>query len=183
MSITEVLPNAAAAVPRKNPLAHIFSVLEYLLLAAVIALAVPTVIIPLATDGDRWTVISGSMEPVLKVGTLTVTHPVVAEDIREGDILTYRHPDIKEPITHRVIAIHGTELLMKGDANQYPDAPIQASQVIGKMSYQVPVIGTFAQFVEQNRGLMLAAYFGMAMVFAIGFFRRKVLGTKPEAGA
>lgn len=181
MSVTATRPEAEAPSSSKKPLVNLVSVLEYLLLAAVVALAIPAVILPLATGADRWTVISGSMDPALKVGTLIVTHPVAPEDIRDGDILTYKHPDVEQPVTHRVIATHGTELLMKGDANRHPDAPIQASQVIGKMSYQVPVIGKFAQFVEQHRIALLAAYFGMAGFFAVSIFRRTVLGKNRNA--
>jgi len=102
------------------------------------------------------TVLSGSMEPALKVGGVVVTQPVGVEDIREGDVITFYSPLGDRLTTHRVIArvtsIQDTEFVQlamatpteespvyfrtKGDANEDADPfLVPAENVVGKVVF------------------------------------------------
>ena len=70
-------------------------------------------------------VLSGSMEPALKVGSLVVTRPVEPDKVEVGDMITFNPVSVGENmITHRVIGIamnSPIHFATKGDANDKPD--------------------------------------------------------------
>jgi len=105
------------------------------------------------------TVFSGSMEPKLKVGSVVVTRPVKAEDIKVGDIITFYSP-LKERLTsHRVIAVEqgsSFDFRTKGDASEDADPfLISAQNVVGKVCFDIPWVGYVTQFVKTPLGLLL----------------------------
>src|SRR5829696_3648257 len=71
--------------------------------AAGIALALAA---PLAFHARPLAVLSGSMEPVLGTGDITVVRTIEPLDARPGDIVTFRDPNNGDRlITHRVRAM------------------------------------------------------------------------------
>ncbi|WP_345478009.1 S26 family signal peptidase [Nesterenkonia rhizosphaerae] len=52
---------------------------------------------------------TGSMEPSIPAGSMTITTEVDAEQINVGDVLTVQTPDMNMPVTHRVIAVNDPE--------------------------------------------------------------------------
>ena len=106
-------------------------------------------------------VLSGSMEPRLKVGSLVVTRPVEPEAIALGDIIIFRRTTVGENlICHRVIGIEESSPLYfktKGDANDDPDPFIVPAQnVVGKIYLHVPFLGYGTQFLKTPFGFLLA---------------------------
>jgi signal peptidase len=100
---------------------------------------------PLPGNYKIYTVLSGSMEPALKVGSLIVTVPAFSYKV--GDIITYR-PSLysKTSITHRISAIKNDgnviAYVTKGDANNAADSqPVLASMITGKTMFTVPHAG------------------------------------------
>lgn len=71
--------------------------------------------------------LTGSMSPLIKARDVVVTVPFAVEDVKVGDIITYRIlTDDHRLQTHRVIDVvdnqDGTKALRtKGDANSGPD--------------------------------------------------------------
>lgn len=104
-------------------------------------------------------VMSGSMEPELKVGSLIITQPVESNAILIGDTITFYCPINKEMISHRVIAIENGTLSYfrtKGDANEDPDPFIVPAQnVVGKVCFHVPYMGYVTQFIKTPLGIIL----------------------------
>jgi len=104
-------------------------------------------------------VLSGSMEPALKVGAVAITRPVDAEDIKAGDILTFYSPLSERLISHRVIAVEqGSSLHFstKGDANEDADPFILPPEnVVGKVCFHIPYLGYVSQFVKTPLGFLL----------------------------
>ena len=105
------------------------------------------------------TVFSGSMEPRLKVGSVVVTRPVAAEEIKAGDIITFYSPLNKKLMSHRVVAAeHGSgwHFQTKGDANEDADPfVVPAESVVGKVCLHLPYFGYVSQFVKTPLGLLL----------------------------
>jgi signal peptidase len=105
------------------------------------------------------TILSGSMEPTLKVGGIVVTRPVPYNDIKEGDIITYVAPTDNKLTSHRVNSISGGWLSgfeTKGDANEHPDpymVPIEA--VAGKVVFTLPYIGYVTNFIKTPVGFLV----------------------------
>ena len=109
-------------------------------------------------------VLTGSMEPELKVGSLVVSHPVEPEAVELGDIITFHQNTAgKNPISHRVIGIVGNSVSYfetKGDANGSPDPfRVPARDLVGKICFQVPSVGYFTEFLKTPLGFI----FGMVI--------------------
>jgi len=131
--------------PRRHPvLSGLWQGLTYGLLAFVLVMAALLIVVPKAAGGIPLTILSGSMEPNLPVGSLAVVVPVQPEDVRIGQVVTYLpNPDDPTPITHRVTGIThradgGLTFTFQGDANSAPDKPVQDYQVRAKVLYAVP---------------------------------------------
>jgi signal peptidase I len=72
------------------------------------------------------TVVSGSMQPTLPLGSLVLVVPRDADAVRIGDVITFSPPgDDTRTVTHRVVDVQGsgTELSVhtRGDANPVAD--------------------------------------------------------------
>ena len=104
-------------------------------------------------------VVSGSMEPQLKVGGVVITRPVGAGEIKAGDTITFYSPLSEQLTSHRVIAVeHGSSphFRTKGDANEDADPfTVPAENVVGKVCFHIPYFGYAAQFVKTPLGLLL----------------------------
>jgi signal peptidase len=89
-------------------------------------------------------VASGSMQPNLNIGDMTIVLHTKPADIKIGDIIQYNGET--EPIIHRVIDKYQeqgqTIFITKGDANNAPDPkPVNEKQVIGKTTLTIPKLG------------------------------------------
>jgi signal peptidase len=109
-------------------------------------------------------VYSGSMEPVLHVGSLAWVKAVPSEDVRVGDVITFQDPQTPgRLITHRVVRRfrHDGRLVYrtKGDANRVLDPwTIALPGTVGRYSFDVPVIGyglVYAKTREVRTALIL----------------------------
>lgn len=60
---------------------------------------------------------TGSMRPTFDQNAILLTEPAHFEDIRVGDIVTFKHPSYPVPVVHRVLGKRGERLWSKGDAN------------------------------------------------------------------
>lgn len=101
-------------------------------------------------------VMSGSMDPAVKVGGAVVSQKVDPETIETGDIITYYSPTHGRLTTHRVVEIESQGPLRfqtKGDANEDPDPyVVGADRVAGKVRFHIPYIGYPAQFAKTPLG-------------------------------
>ncbi len=81
---------------------------------------------PLSGHYRVLTVLSGSMQPVLPVGSVVIVTPRPLDQVHVGDIITFQRPDQRGVLeTHRVVRVlrggaHPV-VLTKGDANPGPD--------------------------------------------------------------
>ena len=123
-------------------------------------------------------VLSGSMEPELRVGSLVVIQPVYPADIEVGDIIMFRQTSIAEdPVTHRVIEIVRNSPLSfktKGDANVRPDPfSVPASKVIGKMYFHISTLGYVTIFLQTVVGFVFCIIIPGITIIALYIFNVK----------
>lgn len=99
-------------------------------------------------------VISGSMEPVLKVGGILYYHEEKIENFEEEDILVYKLND--HIISHRIVEMEDSTFLTKGDANESIDTYfVNENQVLGKgTNWSIPYIGYYADFIYHHKYLL-----------------------------
>lgn len=99
-------------------------------------------------------VISGSMEPTLKVGGLLYYHSQKLNEFDRGDILVYQTK--YHIISHRIVDDTEKGFLTKGDANTSADSSlIKYSQVLGKgTNWCIPYLGYYADFIYNHKYLL-----------------------------
>ena len=78
-------------------------------------------------------VVSGSMEPNIKVGNFVLIKN--CKSYKKGDVVTFVDSS-NNVVTHRIIKINKDEVVTKGDANNTDDGVIHLSDIQGKVIYQ-----------------------------------------------
>ena len=104
-------------------------------------------------------VLTGSMEPAIKVGDLIIIKDTDKSNIEEGDIITYK-TTTNAFVTHRVIEIidedGNTMFRTKGDANNIEDKDLVGEEAIaGKYLFRLPAFGYLSDFMSKPLGFIL----------------------------
>lgn len=116
--------------------------------------------LPLAFDARPLAVLSGSMEPVLGTGDVSVVRSIAPLDARPGDIVTFRDPENAERlITHRVRTMHAqgdaVVFVTRGDSNNVSERwRVAASGEIGRVIYRIPELGWVLMYAR-SKGLFV----------------------------
>ena len=99
-------------------------------------------------------VISGSMEPTLKVGGILYYYEQDLEKFDRGDILVYKSKN--HIISHRLIEQKDNGFITKGDNNNVVDSKIVSNkQVLGKgTNWSIPYIGYYADYIYSHKYLL-----------------------------
>ncbi|MFR5856624.1 MAG: signal peptidase I, partial [Bacilli bacterium] len=102
-------------------------------------------------------VISGSMEPTLKVGGILYYEEIDLDDFKADDILVYKTK--KHIISHRIVDIVDEGFITKGDANNSIDNNlVNKNQVLGKgTNWSIPYLGYYADFIYTHKYLLYIA--------------------------
>ena len=132
----------------------LFTTTGTLLAIGVLALTVGPRFLPYQT----YTVLSGSMEPTLPVGSVIVAVPARGEELNTGDIITVANP--QQPgalVTHRIVAIEygpqGRSFTTKGDANNATDSWIVPGTGSGwRYAFAIPHIGYVLSALQSELG-------------------------------
>lgn len=112
-------------------------------------------------------ILSGSMEPTLRVNDLVV---IRQEDTYEaGDIVVFQSGT--DRIIHRILSIEGETVLTRGDANPVADSPIHISQVKGKLVLRLPGVGAAARVLKTPGGII--AVLALAVILLEWSYRRE----------
>lgn len=100
-------------------------------------------------------VISGSMEPILKVGGILYYEQINIDDFKVDDILVYQLND--HIVSHRILKIDKDGFITKGDNNSSVDSYIVYKEnIIGKgTNWSIPFIGYYADFIYNHKYLLL----------------------------
>ena len=107
---------------------------------------------------ELYTVISGSMEPTHKVGSIVYVKKVTQEELKKDDVITY-YLDDETLSTHRIVELiknkdtKEIEYRTKGDANDSPDAQLVVYKDIkGKVIFSVPKLGYILTYIGTRVG-------------------------------
>ena len=127
----------------------------YAFFGIVIAIALLLLIsrIPLPGNYKVMTVLSGSMEPSIKTGSIVFVKPL--SGYKEGDVISFKDIENQDRIvTHRIVnVISGMDGLyyeVKGDANDSPDwMQVPKENVVGKVLFSIPYIGYALNGIRQ----------------------------------
>lgn len=164
----------------------------YLLLGALVGLFAMMVLVPRLMGWVPLTIMSGSMEPTLPVGSQVVVERIDgAADVDKvgvGDVITFLpQPDDDTLVTHRIVGQSirpdGTKTVTtRGDANGADDPdPVGAQQIRGKMRYHIPFAGYLASTLNtEQKGIgtfvvaaLLFGYAGWQLLISLRQRRRR----------
>ena len=108
-------------------------------------------------------VLSESMKPAINMGDVVVTGRTTPEEIKVGDIITFKQPTDADPdrcVTHRVINITTENNTLyfqtKGDATEDPDMRLTPGEdLIGKVVLSIPYVGYLPHYVKTPLGFII----------------------------
>lgn len=123
-----------------------------------------------------YTVVSGSMEPTIPIGSLIYSGKYNLDDLKKGDIITFTRSDKdgkSSIVTHRIEDVKKADVILftpdkkeqkitkisfvtKGDANGSSDQEeVLPNQILGKYNWGVPKLGYVAIFAQTQTGFIL----------------------------
>lgn len=150
---------------RPHPVRRVYGALLGLVVLVAVVVAAAVAVVPMTVGGKALTVLSGSMEPTLPLGSVVVVRPRPVAEITSGDVIAFidrsRETGVARTVTHRVIGVEqgpdGPTFRTKGDANEDPDAHATApADVIGVAWYHVPLVGWLREALTSPIGLLYA---------------------------
>jgi len=105
---------------------------------------------------NLYTVMSGSMEPSIRTGSVVVVKDT--NYYEKDDVITIQMKnDPNQTYTHRIIDINEEgQYVTKGDANKSTDPDIATSeQILGEVIFKLPLVGYVTNFAKQPLGFIL----------------------------
>ena len=173
---------------KHNPAALLCNAAGTVILIILVLACLPLTL-PRLAGYSLYSVISGSMEPEIPVGSLVLIHDADPVYVEKGDVIAfYGAADSSAVITHRVVSNSPAmgEIITKGDANAERDMnPVDYENFIGKVEHVIPGLGAIAETMSGPAGrraaggmLALAAVFLAAGSLLERSGRRKRTQTK-----
>jgi len=149
------------------------------------------VVVPLVMKWVPLTVLPGSMEPTIPIGSQVIVKRVETEQdvarLKQGDVITFLpRPDDNSLVTHRITSISVDsdgvhKIKTKGDHNPDEDLEVKTvKQIRGVMVYHLPKVGYVANALnrdQKSRGIIIVAgaLFTYALWQLVGLLRARCL--------
>lgn len=96
------------------------------------------------------TIMTGSMEPNIKIGDYVIARINDGYDV--GDVVMFKYGN--NYIAHRVIEVYDDEILTKGDNNKTADVKIKKTDVVGPVVKVISGFGKFISFLVKYKYLI-----------------------------
>lgn len=148
---------------------HILSNIAYI--AVLIYLLVS---LPIFIGYKPLVVLSGSMEPTYKVGSI-IYYEEKTDEIEQGDVIVFESGNASF-VTHRVKEVVDEDtFITKGDANESEDPEkVELQSVKGEViKLNIPWIGYYIQYVNTNVGLVVVIVFILVLEFLLSNIKSK----------
>lgn len=121
------------------------------------------------------TVLTGSMEPAIPVGSIVITKEQSSYEIE--DIISFQEEG--SVITHRIISIDRERYITKGDANNVADTEeVQQKQILGKVILTIPLLGYLVMWLMSPVGII--SLFIIIGIWYIATGRNRGAGNEKE---
>ena len=156
-----------------GPIKKIWNVVSSILVALVVLLALLLVGARLV-GLQVFVVLSGSMEPTYRTGSLIYVKKVDPYTIQEGQSITFMMNETTVA-THRVVGIVPDEedptvirFRTKGDANDTEDGGlVHYKNVIGRPVFSIPYLGYVADYIQHPPGRYVALSAGAVLLLLV----------------
>ena len=155
----------SAETKKKSPAAAALNVIGTVIIVLAIILCLLPVL-PRLLGFSGYTILSGSMEPTIPVGSVVYSKAVDnPETLEVGDIVVFYEGLGDIPVVHRLVEnrLSERELITQGDANNTEDLqPIPYQNVIGRVILHIPVLGRLLMLLGTLTGKLAVAAFILA---------------------
>lgn len=141
-------------------------------IVALAALAITAVTAVMVITGTRPIVVTtGSMKPMIPVGSVVLAQQMDASQVKVGDVVTVRNSQSNN-VTHRVVETNNrgesTELHLKGDANEDVDAETYSAKKVWVTKTVMPGVGKVLLQAHSSTGLVvIGILFGISAVIFV----------------
>ena len=169
-----------------------FSVKDFFttLLTATFVLLALTLVISKFLGFRAFTVMSGSMTPVLPVGSLIYVKPTDPATLKSGDIISFVANAEKTIVTHRIVSVVPDttdpsilRFKTQGDANSTPDTNlVHSNNVLGTPLFAIPYLGYLTYYLQQPPGIYIALVLG-TLLLAWAFLPATLITKRKEVHA
>ena len=126
-------------------------------------------------------VLTDSMLPVIESGDLIICNTLEAEEVKNGDVISFFDPvgNGSSIVTHRVIEITEDDgqlaFRTKGDNNNAEDrALVTASDLVGVYKFRIPAVGHVAMFMQSTAGLIVCVVLPILLIVGYDVIRRRI---------
>lgn len=132
-----------------NKIKNIFIKISYILIIVYLIIFIPGI-----WGHKPLVILSGSMEPTLKVGGIMYYYDTDISNLNKGDILVYQQDT--DIISHRIVDIDDNGIITKGDVNNITDyEKVDYNKILGKgTNWSIPYIGHYAKFVYNHKVIL-----------------------------
>lgn len=151
------------------------------ILVGIIVILLFVFFIPQCLGYQPYNIQTGSMEPKFPVGSMIYVKSTPLEDLKVGDIVTFRtSPEGGWIVTHRISQIdkETAVIVTKGDANNTEDGSILYSSIIGRAAnFAIPFLGGMVTQYQSGNGKMFTVIGIMVLLgisFVLDFVAKKV---------
>lgn len=150
-------PSLTIMKNKLNLIKRIVYLVTYAFIIALVILMSSTAgVLPAKTK--IYTVMSGSMEPSIKTGSIVATRP--QSNYSVGDVITFYSDRMEQITTHRISEVINSDertfYKTKGDANDSEDSGmIVSDNILGKKIITLPYLGYLISFVRSKFGFIL----------------------------
>ena len=129
---------------------HILANIIYVLITVYLVICIPMIF-----GHNPVVVLSGSMEPTYKVGSIIYYKKVSEKELKEEDVITFNVDN--KTISHRIASIDNGLIETKGDANNTSDVhKIRYENIKGKVgNISIPYVGYYIKIVNDNLTLVV----------------------------
>lgn len=129
-------------------------------------------------------VVSGSMEPAIPTGSLTLVRVHSGKACAVGEVIVFRPPGREHLVVHRVVEIipgsAGEAYITRGDNNLAPDRdPVPREAVVGSVAAVIPRAGPAAELLRTSP--LPAALLGAACALLLFRYTREDLPRSASA--
>lgn len=150
-------------------------------LIATAVLVVVIALIAVIIVGYRpYVVLSGSMEPEIRTGSICLIDTGYSYDeLRLGDVIAFTNGRIS--VTHRIYEFRDGMIRTKGDSNDSPDQYfISEGNYLGRYAGSVPCAGYAVAWIQTKRGMILTVTAGVALMLLDALVSGAETGKKKE---
>ncbi len=151
----------ASMIARRGLELVLVALIGVVFMALVVARVVPAV-----TGVPTFVVSGGSMDPIIRIGSVVIDEPVAVGKLAVGEVVSLKVGPQQAVFTHRITRIVERDgsvwIETKGDANRTIDPSlVPASAVIGRVAFSVPLLGYVVQMLGTLSGLGLLLMLGV----------------------